>query len=180
MKTSALIVAALLAAAAAAGPALAADRMFSFSPDSETAHRLTGEGITLVFKTRLVSQTVTRILATAVPATADLHPASERVLNGLKVEGLGQLYAVDTKADQGAAYVRAFCPGATKAWIEFSHISRYPLTVRAFGDDPKMPAAPARLCATMTFIFKGEWTLPSRGPPDPLDDPLSGGGPGGS
>jgi len=44
VKTSALIVAALLAAAAAAGTALAADRMYSFSPDSETAHRLTGDG----------------------------------------------------------------------------------------------------------------------------------------
>ena len=170
----------LLLAAALARPVLAADHMFSFDPASEDAHRLTGEGITLVFKTRLVSQTVTRILATAVPATADLHPVSERALNGLKVEALGQIYAVDTKTAQGAAYVRAFCPGSARAWLEFTRISRYPLTIRAFGDATKTPDAPARLCATMTFTFKGEWTLPSRGPPDPLDDPRVGGGPNGA
>ena len=180
MKTLRTLSFAAVLATAVAGPALAADHMFSFNPDSDDARRLTGEGITLVFKSHLVSQTVTRILATAVPATADLRPVSDRVLNGLKVADLAQLYAVDTKTAQGAAYVRAFCPGSTKAWLEFTRVSRYPLTVRAFGDTPKTPDAAARLCATMTFTFKGEWTFPSRGPPDPLDSPLTGGGPNGS
>ncbi len=165
-----LLLAALLAAFAtivSGGAALAADRMISFNPASDDARRLTGAGVTVMFKTRLTAQRVTKIMATAVPATAELSPVSDRVLGGRKAPG--QLYAIDPQADQGPAYVRAFCPGSTKAWLSFSRISRYPLTVIAFGDDPKAPER-ARQCAAMTFTFKGEWALPSRGPPDPMEE----------
>ena len=77
--------------------------------------------------------------------------------------------AIDPRAGQGAAYVRAFCPGSTKAWLSFSRISRYPLSIKAFGDDPAAPGK-ARACADMTFRFRGEWALPGRGPPDPMEE----------
>jgi len=163
---AALLLAILIAAAAR--PALAADHMFSFDPASDDARRLTGRGVTVMFKTRLTSQRVTKIMATAVPATAELRLVSDKVLGGLKAEG--QLYAIDPKAEQGAAYVRAFCPGSTKAWLAIGRVSRYPLNVRAFGDDPKAPGGAARACADMTFTFKGEWALPGRGPPDPMEE----------
>jgi hypothetical protein len=159
---------AIAAILALAPPALAETRMMSFDPASPDARRLTGAGVTVVFETRLGRQRVTKLLATAVPATAQLRPVSARALSGLKVADLGALYEIDAKAGQGAAYVRAFCPGSTKAWLSFSRISRYPLTVQAFGDDPRATGGPARACAVMAFSFRGVLARPGRGPPDPM------------
>lgn len=163
---------ALLASAlvlGAAGPAAAAERMISFDPDSADARRLTGRGVTVVFNSLLGRQRVVKIMATAVPATAELSAAPNRVLGELTAEAPGQLYAIDPGAGQGAAYIRAFCPGSTKAWLGFGRIGRYPLTIQAFGDDPARSGA-VRKCAQMTFRFRGEWALPGRGPPDPMEE----------
>jgi hypothetical protein len=157
------------ALALTASPALAAERMISFEPVSPDARRLTGAGITVLFTDRLVGQRVNRLLATAIPAQANLKRAPAKALGGLKVEMLGDLYAIDEKAAQGAVYVRAFCPGSKKAWLAFSRVGRGELTVQALGDDPAKPAT-ARLCATMVFKFKGEWTLPPRTAPDPMEE----------
>lgn len=169
MNRAALALLAGLGVAVAVGPATAAERMMSFNPDSPDARRLTGSGLTVVFRTLLTSQKVTKVMATAVPAVAELQPASERELGDLRGASLGSLYSVNAKADQGAAYVRAFCPGSIRLWLSFNRVSRYPLRMRAFGDDPKAPGQ-VRQCADMTFSFKGEWALPGRGPPDPMED----------
>ena len=152
-----------------AHPALAAERMISFDPVSPDARRLTGAGITVLFTDRLVGQRVNRLLATAIPARANLKPASPKALGGLRVDTLGDLYAIDDKSAQGAVYVRAFCPGSKRAWLAFSRVGRGELTVQALGDEPADPAK-ARLCATMVFRFKGEWTLPPRTAPDPMEE----------
>jgi hypothetical protein len=167
--TRAILMLAAMATAFAATPALAAERMISFEPVSPDARRLTGAGITVLFTDRLVGQRVNRLLATAIPAQANLKRASARVLGGLRVENLGELYAIDDKAAQGAVYVRAFCPGSKQAWLAFSRVGRGELTVQALGDDPAATGA-ARLCATMTFRFKGEWNLPPRTAPDPMEE----------
>lgn len=156
-------------AALLAGPALAAERMISFEPVSPDARRLTGAGVTVLFTDRLVGQRVNRLLATAIPAQANLKRASAKALGSLQVENLGDLYAIDDKAAQGAVYVRAFCPGSKQAWLAFSRVGRGELTVQALGDDPAKAGA-ARLCATMVFRFKGEWALPPRTAPDPMEE----------
>lgn len=163
------LIGAAFVALLAAPPALAAERMISFDPVSPDARRLTGAGITVLFTDRLIGQRVNRLLATAIPAQANLKPASAKALGGLRVDGLGDLYAIDEKAAQGAVYVRAFCPGSKRAWLAFSRVGRGELTVQALGDDPAN-AATARLCATMLFRFKGEWTLPPRTAPDPMEE----------
>lgn len=170
MKANLLTVAVLAGlAAVTAGPALAAERMISYDPASDDAKRLTGRGVTVIFRTVLTRQRVVKILATAVPASAELKPASHSALGGLADRDLGALYEIDPKAGQGAAYVRAFCPGSTRVWLSFNRISRNPLHIKAFGDDPNAPGA-ARACADMTFRFRGEWALPGRGPPDPMEE----------
>ena len=150
-------------------PALAAERMISFEPASPDARRLTGAGITIRFENRLIGQRVTRLLATAIPAQANLQPASTAVLGGLTVARPGVLYAIDEKTAQGAVYVRAFCPGSKRVWLAMGPVGRAPLTIQALGDDPK-GGKTARLCATMEFAFKGEWTQPPRTPPDPMEE----------
>jgi hypothetical protein len=164
-----VLIGAAVAGLLAAHPALAAERMISFDPISPDARRLTGAGITVLFTDRLVGQRVNRLLATAIPARADLKRAPAKALGGLRVENLGDLYAIDDKAAQGAVYVRAFCPGSKRAWLAFSRVGRGELTVQALGDDPAKPAQ-ARLCATMVFRFKGEWSLPPRTAPDPMEE----------
>ena len=161
--------AAALAISLVAGHALAAERMISFDPVSPDAKRLTGAGVTVIFTDRLTGQRVHRLLATAIPAQANLKPANRSVLGGLKIENPGDLYAIDDKSAQGAVYVRAFCPGSKRAWLGIGRIERGDLTLHAIGDDPTNPAA-ARLCAAMVFHFKGEWALPKRGPPDPMEE----------
>lgn len=153
----------------AAGPVEAAERMISFEPVSPDARRLTGAGITVLFNDRLMGQRVNRLLATAIPAQANLKRAPARALGGLPVADLGDLYAIDDKTAQGAVYVRAFCPGSKQAWLAFSRVGRGELTVQALGDDPASPPQ-ARLCATMVFRFKGEWSLPPRTAPDPMEE----------
>jgi len=164
-----LLAGAVAAALLAAQPALAAERMITFDPVSPDARRLTGAGITVLFTDRLVGQRVNRLLATAIPAQANLKPVSAKALGSLRVDALGDLYAIDDKSAQGAVYVRAFCPGSKRAWLAFSRVGRGELTVQALGDDPANGAA-ARLCATMVFRFKGEWNLPPRTAPDPMEE----------
>lgn len=164
-----ILMMAVVAAAFAPAAALAAERMISFEPVSPDARRLTGAGITVLFTDRLVGQRVNRLLATAIPAQANLKRASTKALGGLTVEALGDLYAIDDKTAQGAVYVRAFCPGSKQAWLAFSRVGRGELTVQALGDDPAH-APRARLCATMVFRFKGEWNLPPRTAPDPMEE----------
>ncbi len=166
MKIASAVCAATLAVAP---PALAATRMISFEPESPDARRLTGAGITVLFADRLRGQRVTRLMATAIPAQANLEPASDRSLGGLTIERPGVLYAIDEKTAQGATYVRAFCPGSKRAWIAIGPVGRGPLTVQALGDDPA-GGKRARLCATMAFRFKGEWALPPRTAPDPMEE----------
>ena len=168
MRPWASAIAALLVALAPAR-ALAAERMISFEPVSPDARRLTGAGITVMFTDRLVGQRVNRLLATAIPAQANLKRAPAKALGALQVEDLGDLYAIDGKSAQGAVYVRAFCPGSKQAWLAFNRIGRGELTVQALGDNPA-DSGNARLCATMVFRFKGEWTLPPRAAPDPMEE----------
>ena len=168
MKTVRVVAVTALGLALLTGPAWAATHMMSFEPASPDAQRLTGRGVTVVFDARLLGQRVRKVMATAVPAVAQLTPAPERVLGGLKAPD--DLYAIDLKAGQGPAYVRAFCPGSTRAWLSVSRVSRYPLHIVAVGDDPKAPGQ-ARACADMTFAFKGEWRVPRATPrPDPMED----------
>jgi hypothetical protein len=180
-RASLIIVTALLAANAA--PAFAADRMFSYDPASPDAKRLTGRGMTFIFDQGLMKTRAKRMLATAVSARAELKPVGDGVLGkggrGAIAEAdiPGQLYEVDGSKAQGRVFVRAWCPGgSTRLWVALSRLGyNDPLTVTALGDDPANPGK-AKICARMEFNFRGEWKLPGRSAPDPMEDPLDGTG----
>jgi len=169
-----LLAAALLGAVAS--PAAAERRMFSYDPISPDARRLTGAGVTVLFEQGLLNARPIKVLATGVPAQALLRKGSQKDLGkgGLGamsgVDADAALYEVDGTAEQGKIYVRAFCPGSKRLWLSFSRIAlRHDLRIQAFGDDPKA-AGQARLCGTLDFSYRGEWRLPSGGPPDPNED----------
>lgn len=161
----------------AATPARAERRMFSYDPISADAKRLTGAGVTILFNQGLLgSARPLKVLATGVPAEARLSSGRQKDLGPSGLGGMdgvdagAALFEVDAKAAQGKVYVRAFCPGSTRLWLSFSTIAiRRDLRIQAFGDDPKQ-AGTARLCGTLDFTYRGEWRLPDRRRPDPMED----------
>jgi hypothetical protein len=156
-----------------AGSAQAAERFFAYEPADETTRSAAG-GLTFEFRQRLFFTTVVNVRSTDAPATADLRPASDAALGpgGLSRligrEAAGKaLYAVGA-GEQGAEMTRAFCPGSTRAWLAIGHLSTSaPLSVAVIGDDPA--GGRARLCRSLSFVWRGEWRLPP-GPGVPLRD----------
>jgi hypothetical protein len=153
-----------LATLALVAPAAAAVRIFSYDAANDATRRVAGD-LTFEFNQHLIFTTVLNIHSTEGKAAADLKPADERALGrgGLsRLIGEGaqerDLYEVEPKAE-GAELIRAFCPGSRRAWLAFGRLAEArPLRVRVIGDDPA--GGPARLCHTLDFGYRGEWTLP--------------------
>ena len=147
------------------GTAARADtvHLYSYDPaDAETRHA--AGPLTFTFRKGLLHTTVLNLRSTEATATAYLRPADEKALGPGGLAGaLGAepteraLYQVEP-AEEGAALISAFCPGATRAWMVFGPLKlNRDLTVRVIG----APAAgPAKLCRTLRFSFHGEWLLP--------------------
>lgn len=160
-----LACAAFLCAAAFAGSAAAAVRIFSYDPADDATRHVAGD-LTFEFSQRLIFTRVLDIHSTEGRASAELKPASERLLGpgGLsRLIGPGgrerDLYEVEP-ADQGVELIHAFCPGSSRAWLAFGRlVEGRPLRVRVIGDNPA--GGPARLCQTLDFQFRGEWKQPS-------------------
>ena len=137
--------------------------LYSYDPaDAETRHA--AGPLTFTFRKGLLHTTVLNVRSTEQPATAYLHPADEKVLGPRGLVGaLGAepaeraLYQVEP-AEEGAALISAFCPGAARAWMVFGPLKlNRDLTVQVIG----APASgPAKLCRTLRFTFHGEWLLP--------------------
>lgn len=157
------LVGAALLILAAAGSAEAAMRMFSYDPANAETRRSAG-ALTFQFTQKLVFTKVLNVRATEGQATAELRPADERDLGRGGLSALTgsaperDLYAVQPTED-GAALVSAFCPGARRGWMAFGRLRLYrDLRVLVLGDGAA--GAPAHLCRTLDFTFKGEWRLP--------------------
>ena len=147
----------------AAGSAHAALRMFSYDPaNAETRH--SAGALTFQFTQKLVFTKVLNVRATEGQATAELKPADEKALGRGGLSALvgsapeRDLYEVQPTKD-GAALVSAFCPGASRGWMAFGRLRlNRDLRVLVFGGPGA--GAPARLCRTLDFTFRGEWRLP--------------------
>jgi hypothetical protein len=158
-----------------AGAAQAGVRIFSYDPANDVTRRTAGE-LTFEFNQRLLFTRVLNIRSTEGEAAAALKPADEHALGGGGLSRIigsrapeRDLYEVEP-GEQGAAMIRAFCPGSTRAWLAFGRLAEgQPLRVQVIGDDPA--SRRARLCHTLDFNFRGEWKLPS-GPGVPARDLL--------
>jgi hypothetical protein len=156
-----------LAAALAAQPAEARIRMFSYDPaDAET--KAAAGPLTFAFNQGLLKVRLLSIHATEAQASADLRPASEAALGPGGLNGLigkdaaeRDLYQV-LPAEEGAALIAAFCPGATRAWMAFSRPRLFrDLRIYVIGDGG--PRNLTHVCRRLDFSFHGEWKLPSTG-----------------
>ena len=151
-----------------AATAQAAVRIYSYDPADDATRRTAGP-LTFEFDQRLVFTKVLRVDSTEGRARADLKPANEAVLGrgGLSAV-IGprahehDLYEVEPTAE-GADMIHAFCPGSTRAWLAFGRLLQYhDLRVDVLGDAPA--GGKARVCATLDFSWRGEWSVPAGQP----------------
>jgi hypothetical protein len=163
-----LAVLAMGAAMASATAAQASVHIFSYEPTNDATRRTAGP-LTFEFDQRLVFTKVLWVRSTEGRARADLKPANEAVLGrgGLSaVIGADaherDLYEVEPSAE-GADMIHAFCPGSTRAWLAFGRLAQYrDLRIDVLGDAPA--GGKARVCATLDFSWRGEWTVPAGQP----------------
>ena len=163
--------------------ARAEDRIYSYEPASDVARTLAETGLSFEFaRTLLGGARVKRVIQTGDQGAAAVRPASEKELGagGLKAAlggttPAGELYAIRPDREDGQAFIGAVCPGAERAWLLIGKLERFrDLTIQAIGRDKG--AAGARLCASLAFSYRNDWTLPPRAPPRV---PFSTGRPGG-
>jgi hypothetical protein len=155
-----LFVSAAFLALAAAAPAQAATlRMFSYDAADAQTRRVAGS-LTFEFRQHLITTEVVRIDATTGDASAPLREASDRDLGVSLSSLIGEtarerdVYEV-LREEEGGDMIRAFCPGAERAWIAIGRLrANLPLRVHVLGA-PQTGAA--RVCATLNFDFRGEW-----------------------
>ena len=156
---SALVLLALSASAPARADAV---QMYSYDPANTVTRRAAG-ALTFEFRRRLITTEVLRVDASTGQASAALREAADRDL-GAPIEALigptareRDLYEIRPEGE-GAAMVRAFCPGADRAWLAFGRLrANLPLRVHVLG---AATGSPAHLCATLNFEFRGEWRGP--------------------
>jgi hypothetical protein len=159
MRRAGLAAMALAAGLAAAAPAEASVRLFSYDPADSVTRRAAG-ALTFEFNQGIIRTRVRRISATLGQASAPLREADDGDL-GARLEtligdtaGERDLYEVMAQ-DQGAAMIRAFCPGASRAWLAMGRLrANAPLRVHVLGAPQN---GPARVCVTLNFEFRGEW-----------------------
>jgi hypothetical protein len=171
-RLGAVVGLACLLVLALAGPAAAVKRMYSYDSANKLTEQMTESGLTFVFNRSLMSTRVTELIETNDIGQADLRPASPSVLGpGGLAALIGQgaherdLYEIVPR-DDGAALIRALCPGADRAWLAFGPLRvDQPLRIHALGHDPA--TGRSRKCITLDYSFHGQWALA----PPPLPQP---------
>jgi hypothetical protein len=154
----------------AGGAQAATRRMFSYDPANEATRNLAG-GLTFEFDQHLFSTHVLRIRATEGQATAELKSVDQARLGHGGLDGVVEgkpaerdLYEILPK-EEGGAMMAALCPGAQQVWLAVDRLrANRDMRVLVIS---RAKDAPARLCQTLDFTFRGEWRLP----PGPGIDP---------
>lgn len=174
MRLRALSLAALAALSLAAPVRADSFHLYSYDPADASTRQAAGP-LTFTFRKGLLHITVLGLMSTVAQAKASLRPADERALGPGGLPGAAgaasardrELYEVQS-ADEGAALISAFCPGAGRAWLAFSPLKlNRDLSVLVLGSP--LAGGPARLCRRLAFRFHGEWVLPPGRAIDPRD-----------
>src|SRR4051812_24212913 len=106
-------------------PALAEIHTYSYDAVSPEARALTGVGLTFQFRSSLIGlPKVERVMLTGRSGAADVRSASPGVLGPGGLDPLigaaareRALYEIRPEKADGRAFIRAACPGSTRAWL---------------------------------------------------------------
>jgi hypothetical protein len=151
----------------AASAAHAGKRIYSYDSATQVTREMTKSGLTFVFEKSIMGTRVLSLMETHDIGAADVRPASAGDVGrgGLSVLGPDahehDVYEI-VHAKDGAALIRALCPGADRAWLVFGPI-RPDRDLRVDAVSRDAATGRSHLCVALDYNFHGQWALP---PPD--------------
>ena len=159
---------AVFALIALATPAAADTRYLAFNPSDRVTRALT-RGITLEVERGLFGAvSVRRIISTTARGAATLSRGGPEEARRALPEGSGEsaVYSIAQEGD-GRGLARALCPGAEDTFLILGRVrAGRPITMHGAG---RWPDGTYRHCVTLSYDYRGEWSLPPRTAPADAD-----------
>lgn len=155
---------AVLTLLAAATPALADTRFLAFNPSDRVTRALT-RGITLEVERGLFGAvSVRRIISTTARGAATISRGGPDEARRALPDGAGEssVYSIAQEGD-GRGLARALCPGAEATYLVLGRVrAGRPIVMHGAG---RWPDGTFRHCVTLSYDYRGEWSLPPRASP---------------
>ena len=155
---------AVLTLLAVATPALADTRFLAFNPSDRVTRALT-RGITLEVERGLFgSVSVRRIISTTARGAATISRGGPDEARRALPDGAGEsaVYSIAQEGD-GRGLARALCPGAEATYLVLGRVrAGRPIVMHGAG---RWPDGTFRHCVTLSYDYRGEWSLPPRASP---------------
>ena len=153
----------LLCLIALATPAAADTRYLAFNATDRITSALT-RGVTLEVERGLFgSVSVRRIISTSARGSATISKGGPDQARRVLPEGADEttVYSIAQEGD-GRGLARALCPGADETYLVLGRVrAARPIVMQASG---RWPDGQFRHCVTLSYTYRGEWSLPPRAP----------------
>ena len=154
---------AVLTLISVATPALADTRYLAFDPSDRVTRALT-RGITLEVERGLFGAvSVRRIISTTARGSATISRGGPDQARRALPEGSGEtnVYSIAQEGD-GRGLARALCPGAEATFLVVGRVrAGRGIVMHGAG---RWPDGTFRHCVTLSYTYRGEWSLPPRAP----------------
>lgn len=152
---------AVLTLLAVATPALADTRYLAFDPSDRVTRALT-RGVTLeVERGWFGAVSVRRIISTSSRGSATISRGGPNEARSVLPEGAGEasVYSIAQEGD-GRGLARALCPGAEATYLVVGRVrAGRPIVMHGAG---RWTDGTFRHCVTLSYSYRGEWSLPPR------------------
>lgn len=159
---------AVLTLLALATPAAADTRYLAFNPSDRVTRALT-RGITLEVERGLFGAvSVRRIISTTARGSATISRGGPDEARSALPDGASEssVYSIAQEGD-GRGLARALCPGAEATFLVVGRVrAGRPITMHGAG---RWPDGTFRHCVTLSYDYRGEWSLPPRSAPADAD-----------
>lgn len=146
---------------ALATPAAADTRYLAFDPSDRVTTALT-RGVTLeVERGWFGAVSVRRIISTTARGSATISRGGPDEARRVLPEGSGEsaVYSIAMEGD-GRGLARALCPGAEATFLVVGRVrAGRPMVIHGAG---RWPDGTFRHCVTLSYNYRGEWSLPPR------------------
>ncbi len=159
---------AVLTLLALATPVAADTRYLAFDPSDRVTTALT-RGVTLEVERGLFGAvSVRRIISTTARGSATISRGGPDEARRALPEGAGEntVYSIAQEGD-GRGLARALCPGAEATFLVLGRVrAGRPIVMHGAG---RWPDGTFRHCVTLSYNYRGEWSLPPRAAPADAD-----------
>jgi len=153
-----------------ATPVMAGAKRYLAYDASDRVTRALTRGVTLEIESGLFgSVTVRRIISTSTRGSAEIESGGPDQARRVLPAGAEEttLYTIPTNGD-GRPLARALCPGAEQTFLVVGTVRAVrPLTMHAVG---RWPDGQFRHCVQLSYTYRGEWAVPTRGELSTGDD----------